>query len=158
MRHCRIYQLSTSLWLTSMDTIWSISIPFHEGTQRGVPTSNLGYTYNCIHINHKKILLMENTFGHDPKNTRENILLICILVFFFANQIDVGYELIKKMIDDIYSENSHTCFICKLLWSHVTFRSKANMHHILIVHGPKANATKIYLNCKALQELQKCME
>ncbi len=106
-----MYQLSTSLWLISMDTIWSISMSFHEGTQRGVPISNLGYTYNCIHINRKKILLMENTFGHDPRNTRENILLICILVFFFAKQIDVGYELIKKMINDICSENSHTCFI-----------------------------------------------
>lgn len=131
---------------------------FHKGTQRSVPTSNLGYTYNCIHIHHKKILLMENTYGYDPKNTSKNILFICILVFFFANQIDVGYELIKKMIDDICSKNSHTCLICKLLQSHVTFRSKANMHHILIMHGPKANATKIYLNCKSLQELQKSFE
>ncbi len=103
-----MYQLSTSLWLILMDTIWSISMSFHEGTQRGVPISNLGYTYNYIHINHNKILLMENIFGHDPRNTRENILLICILVFFFAKQIDVGYELIKTMIDDICNENSHT--------------------------------------------------
>jgi len=59
-------------------------------TKRGVPTSNLGYTYDYIHISHNKILLIENTMGHDLQNTKKYNLFICILALLFLDQIDLS--------------------------------------------------------------------
>ncbi len=96
MRDCKMHQI----WIIDHYMVdfhghnfVNINVISWRCTQRGVPTSNLGYTYDYIHTNHNKILLIENTMKHDLQITKKYNLLICILALFFLDQIDVSCRL-----------------------------------------------------------------